>query len=242
MKTNYTTAFLGMAALLSFSIVSCAQNPKISTKTITIINGDTTISESNMDEKDIEKMMKDINVTISDNGENSKKIVKKIVISGDDADDAKAMAYAYSTGDGEDQDIEVTTDENGGETRIIIKKTDDKSEKSGKDGKTEKGSKDGKDGKKVITKTINVRDEKGEKEHMSLNIKIKNTTASVEVETGSNSPLNISVLDENGKQVFYDTQQNGSKYSKEIPLGKKGTYFLNLIQDKKSTSEKIVVE
>ena len=54
--------------------------------------------------------------------------------------------------------------------------------------------------------------------------------------------MNVSVLDENGKQVFYDTQKVGGKYSKEIPLGKKGTYFLNFIQNKASTTEKIIVE
>ncbi|MFL5765065.1 MAG: T9SS type A sorting domain-containing protein [Bacteroidia bacterium] len=240
MKTNYITGFLGMAALLSLSIVSCAQDSKMKTKTITIINGDTTISESDgPDGKEINKMMKDINVTISADGDSTKKIVKKIVIRGENADDAKAMAYAYSTGDGDDQDIEVNTDEHGGETKIIIKKKDDKGDKRDKG---EKGDKGDKGEKKVITKTIRVTDGKEEKEHMNLNINVKNTTAKIEIETGSKSPLNISVLDENGKQVFYDTQKDGSKYSKEIPLGKKGTYFLNLIQDKKSTSEKIVVD
>jgi hypothetical protein len=233
MKTNHNTAFLGMAVLLSLSTVSCAQNPKVSTKTITIINGDTTISESNMDEKDVDKMMKDIDVRISDDGDSSKKIIKKIVINGDDMDDAKTMAYAYSTG-GDDQDIEVTTDERDGETKIVIRKKD-----TDKKDKEEKGKKEE---KKIVTKTIRMKDGKEEKESMHLNITVKNTVAKVEVETGSKAALNVSVLDENGRQVFYDTQQNGNKYSKEIPLNKKGTYFLNLIQDKKSTSEKIVIE
>jgi hypothetical protein len=159
------------------------------------------------------------------------------VINGDDKDDAKAMAYAYSIGDEDanDQDIEVTTDDKGTQTKIIIRK-------DAKDGKGDKGDKGDKGERKVIRKTIRVNDGKDEKEHLNLNINVKNTNAKLEIETGSSSPLNISILDENGKQVFYDSQKNGSKYSKDIPLGKKGTYFLNLIQDKKSTSEKIIVE
>jgi hypothetical protein len=241
MRTNYQTAFLGMAALLSISAASCAQNPGVKTKTITIINGDTTISEGSLKDEDIEKIMKDIHISISEDGDtkHEKKIVKKIVIDGDDIKegDAKAMAYAYSIGDGEAEDIEVTTDENGSETRIIIKKSGDE-----KGGKGEKGEKGEKNERKVVRKTVRVNDGKEEKEHMSLNIDVQNTTAKINVETGSKSPLNISVLDENGKQVFYDTQADGSKYSKEIPLAKKGTYFLNIIQDKKSTSEKIVIK
>src|ERR1043166_4012073 len=130
MKTIYNNAFFGMAALLGISLVSCAQNPNVKTKTITIINGDTTISEGKIDDKDIDKMMKDINVTINSDGDSTHKIVKKIIISGDDAEDAKAMAYAYGVNDGDDQDIEVTTDGNGSQTKIIIKKGDKSDKRS----------------------------------------------------------------------------------------------------------------
>ena len=81
-----------------------------------------------------------------------------------------------------------------------------------------------------------------ENKSVSININVKGTSAKIDVETGSKEPLNVSILDENGKQVFYDSQKAGGKYSKEIPLEKKGTYFLNLIQNKVSTTEKIIVE
>ena len=49
------------------------------------------------------------------------------------------------------------------------------------------------------------------------------------------------ILDENGKQVHYDTQKAGGNYLKEIKLEKKGTYFLNIIQNKQSTTDKIII-
>lgn len=222
-----------MAALLvtaAFATTACGQHAKV--KTITIVNGDTTISESNMDEKDLAKFEKQISITVDDDDKSDKKIVKKIIINGDEKDmkDAEAMAYSFSTGDGEAQDVEVSTGKDG-ETKVIIKK-----------GGKEKG--EGKEEKTIVRKSMSITsdDAKTEKENLNVNINIKNTTAKVDVETGSKEPINISILDETGKQVFYDSQKTGGKYSKEIPLGKKGTYFMNIIQNKKSSTEKIVIE
>ncbi|MCW3084712.1 MAG: hypothetical protein JWP12_2078 [Bacteroidetes bacterium] len=200
-------------------------------KTITIINGDTTISESTTSEKDVQQMEKDLDISINDDGK-QKTIVKKIVIKTDGSDNAEAMAYTMS--DGKDDDVIVTTGEDGTQTKIIINKDDD--DKS-----------DAKDKKVIIKKSapvivMNDASGKREKEKLSISIQLKNTTATVEVASSSKLPLNISILDENGKQVFYDSQKDGGNYKKEIPLKNKGTYFLNLIQDKKSTTEKIVVE
>ncbi len=198
-------------------------------KTITIINGDTTISESTANEKDMQQMEKEMNISINDDGKQQKTIVKKIIIKTDGDGDAEAMAY--SMGDGKDDGVMVTTDDDGTQTKIIIKKDDD--DKTGAKGK-----------KVIVKKSMQMNDAGGktEKENLNINIQLKNTTATVEVASGSKAPLNISILDENGKQVFYDSQKEGGNYKKEIPLKNKGTYFLNLIQDKKSTTEKIVVE
>lgn len=201
MKFLYNKSLFGMLAVIAVTTVACAQNPKV--KTITIINGDTTISESNLDEE-LSKLEKDINITISDDGKEGKTIVKKIIINEGKEGEGKAMAYAYSIDDGKE-------DAKGGEDKKVIVK----SSMSIDDGKMEK---------------------------MNLNLNVKGTTASVKIETGSKDPINISVLDENGKQVFYDSQKDGSKYSKDIKLDKKGTYFMNIIQNKKSTTEKIIVE
>lgn len=228
----YPSSLLSLMIVLGISSASCGQNAKV--KTITIINGDTTITEKNMDEKELADIDKQIRIMIQEDGDSSsKKIVKKIIINNDKDDDGKAMAYAYSTDDDKDQDVEVTTDENGKETKIIIKH-DDKNDAAEKNDPKEK--------KTVIRKSISTTNDKKENESLNVNIRIKNTTAMLEVESNSKEPLNVSILDENGKQVFYDSQKIGNKYSKDIPLGKKGTYFLNLIQDKKSTTEKIIVE
>ena len=224
MNRNYTLAFMSGLLVMTMATVSCAQGPKV--KTITIVNGDTTITESNLDEKEIAKLEKEIEVIITDDGksEGTKKIVKKIIIN-DDKKDGEAMAYAYSIG-GDGEDVEITTNEDGKEMKVVVKSGE------GKEGKE----------KKVIKKEIRSEGASNEKSNVNVNISVKNTTAKVEIETSSKEPMNVSVLDENGKQVFYDSQKTGGKYSKEIPLGKKGTYFLNFIQNKTSNTEKIVVE
>ena len=224
MKLPYKQS-LALLTVIALTGVACGQNAKV--KTITIINGDTTISEKEIGDADIADIEKQITMVINHDGDTTgKKVVKKIIINGDDRKDGDAMAYAYSMTDGKDDDVEITTDENGKETRIIIKK-DDK----------EKG--DNKQGKTVISRSASSSDERG-KASMKLNISVSNSMAKVEAESSSKEPLNVSILDENGKQVFYDSQKGGGKYSKEIKL-KKGTYFLSLVQDKKSTTDKIVI-
>lgn len=223
MNKNYTTLFMIGLLVLSIAIASQAQTKK--TKTVTIINGDTTISESNMDEKEMKKMDKQIQVTMNDGADSEKKVVKKIIIH-DEKNDGDAMAYAYAMGE-EDDNVQVTTSDDGKETKIIIKKGDGKES-------TEKT--------KVVKKEMKAEGVSKEKSTLNMNISIKNTTAKVDIETSSKEPMNLSILDENGKQVFYDSQKEGGKYSKEISLGKKGTYFLNFIQNKSSKTEKIIVE
>jgi len=229
MKFLYKGQTLATLAIIAITTVACGQNAKV--KTVTIINGDTTVSESNLDNKELAKMEKEITIMINDDGKAEKKIVKKVIISGDKDSESNTMAYAYSSDDDKDMkdvDVQISTDENGKKTKIIIKKDN---EKEGE--RTEK---------RTTVKKMDVSKDDIEKESIDLNISVQNKNAKVEVETGSKEPLNISVLDENGKQIFYDSQKKGGKYSKEIPLGKKGTYFLNIIQNKKSSTEKIIVE
>jgi hypothetical protein len=192
-------------------------------KTITIINGDTTITESN-DDTEFKKIEKEISVIREGNSKEEKKtVVKKIIINSDNDKNGDAIAYAYST-DGDD--AEVITSDDGKETRIVIK--NDKN-----DGKA--GEK-----KKVVKRAIEP--ERAEsREKMNLNISIKDKTATLGIETSSKEPLYISVLDEAGKQVFYDSKKDAGKYNKDVKL-EKGTYFLNIIQNKKTSNEKIIIE
>lgn len=224
MNKNYLIAYISTMLVLVMAIESNAQTTK--TKTITIVNGDTTISESNVDEKTLVQMEKEMEIIINDDGkgDGKKTIVKKIIIN-DDKKDGEAMAYAYSYGnDGED--VEIITNEDGKEMKVIVKNGDGKASKD----------------KNVIKKEIKCEGPAKEKVTLNLNISIDKTTAKVQIESSSMEPMNVSVLDENGKQVFYDSQKTGGKYSKEIPLGKKGTYFLNFIQNKTSKMETIIVE
>ncbi|MCW3104965.1 MAG: hypothetical protein JWO09_3405 [Bacteroidetes bacterium] len=172
---------MAVLTVIALTGVACGQNAKV--KTITIINGDTTVSEKEAGDADIEKQ---ITMVINHDGDSAgKKVVKKIIINGDGQKDGDALAYAYTINDGKDED-------------------------------------------------------EPEKASMKLNIRVTGNMAKVEAESSSKEQLNISILDENGKQVFYDSQKSGGKYSKEIKL-EKGTYFLNLVQDKKSTTDKIVI-
>lgn len=196
------------SGLLFMSMVACGQPTKI--KTITIIDGDTTISESNGNEPIGKTMQSD-----DTNGTSGKHIVKTIRIeTNSDSSDEQAMAYAFT--DGTDENTNVQTDDDGKETRIIIK------------------SKGGK------TPGTNRKDET--KVERKMKLIVNNTTAHLELETGNSKAIAISVLDENGKQVFYDTQSNGTNYKKDIPLNKKGVYFLNIVQDKTCTNHKIIVD
>ena len=201
MNILYKKTCAAIFIFAAITSVATAQNTRV--KTITIVNGDTTINEST--EKN---------------------------------EDAKAVAYAYSFDDMDAENIEVTSDGEGNETKIIIKK-----DGNGKPARPAGGN-ETKNEKKIVTKTVVINDDgdEKEKESINMNINVKNTTVKVEITTNSKEPINISILDENGKQVFYESQKTGGNYSKEIPLGKKGIYFLNFIQNKKSKTEKIVVE
>lgn len=206
MNRKYIIAYVSTMLVLVITIGSYAQGTK--TKTITIVNGDTTITESNLGKKKVTKMEKEIEIMIND-----------------DKKEGETMAYAYAFGD-EGDDMEITTSEDGKEMKVIVKTGE------GKDSKE----------KNVIKKEIKCEGPAKEKVTLNLNISINKTTAKVNIESSSKEQMNVSILDENGKQVFYDSQKVGGKYSKEIPLGKKGTYFLNFIQNKTSKTETIIVE
>lgn len=195
---------------------ACGQNAKV--KTITIVNGDTTISEKIIGDKEIAEIEKQITMVVTSDSSNGKKMIKKIVINGDDKN-ATSMAYAFST-DGE-ENVEISADEKGTKTKIIVT-TDEKNDSK----------------KKIIKKTA----VKEDNEIVDLNINIKNNVLKLDLTTASKEPISVSVMDENAKQVFSETQKAGNKYSKEIKLDKKGIYFLNIIQNKKITTEKIIVE
>ena len=222
MNRKYIIAYMSTMLVLVITIGSYAQGTK--TKTITIVNDDTTITESNVGKKELAKMEKEIEIMINDDAKEEKKIVKKIIIN-DDKKEGQTMAYAYAIGDDGD-DVEITTSEDGKEMKVVVKTGE------GKDSKE----------KNVIKKEIKCEGPAKEKVTLNLNISIDKTTAKVQIESSSKEPMNVSILDENGKQVFYDSQKVGGKYSKEIPLGKKGTYFLNFIQNKTSKMETIIVE
>jgi hypothetical protein len=224
MKNIYQIGFTGSMLLLSIIVSSCGQNPKI--KTITIVNGDTTISEGEFNEKEFAEMGKHIEISMTGDGDGSEKRIKKILISNENEEN-KANSESTNNNDQEEREVQVTKNENGTETRIIVKKREEKNQE---------------ETRKIVKKEIGTVSEAKGNNTLNLNISIKNTTATIIVKTNSKEALNINVLNENGKQIFYDTQKTGGKYNKEIPLGKKGTYFLNLIQNKKSTTEKIIIE
>ncbi|MBL7889020.1 MAG: T9SS type A sorting domain-containing protein [Bacteroidia bacterium] len=228
MKNLYNkTIAASLVVAIAITGVACGQNAKV--KTITIVNGDTTISEKTIGKDEIAEIEKQITMVVSEDGKaGDKKIVKKIIINGDEKNTEDAMAFAYSIHDSKNEDIEVTTDENGNTTTKVIVK------EGGKEGEATSE-------KKVVKKTVVINDGKTEKEDLNVNINVKKNVVKIDMASSSKEPINVSILDENGKQIHYDSQKEGGNYSKEIKLEKKGTYFLNIIHNKQSTSEKILI-
>ncbi|MBN8696490.1 MAG: T9SS type A sorting domain-containing protein [Bacteroidetes bacterium] len=228
MKNLYNkTIAASLVVAIAITGVACGQNAKV--KTITIVNGDTTISEKTIGKDEIAEIEKQITMVISEDGKaGDKKIVKKIIINGDEKNAEDAMAFAYSIHDSNNENIEVTTDENGNTTTKVIVK------EGGKEGEATSE-------KKVVKKTVVINDGKAEKEDLNVTINVKKNAVKIDMASSSKEPINVSILDENGKQIHYDSQKEGGNYSKEIKLEKKGTYFLNIIHNKQSTSEKIVI-
>ncbi|MDQ3046474.1 MAG: T9SS type A sorting domain-containing protein [Bacteroidota bacterium] len=226
MKKNYTFSLLTLSAVF----LICSQSIAQKKQTITIINGDTTISEGTISPKEMVEIEKRVNISMNDQNDSGKTIVKKIIIREGDMKDKEVMAYAYSF-DESDEDIQITIDEKGNEKRIVTRKSGESID----DKKTDK--------KIIREKVISPDSPTGSSSsRISLNIEVKEKTIKLDIEAGEKEPLNVSLLDENGKQIFYDSKKEGGKYRKEIKLEKKGTYFLNIIQNKKSTTEKIIVE
>ena len=117
MNKKYIIAYISTMLVLFITIGSDAQGTK--TKTLTIVNGDTTITESNLDKKEVAKMEKEVEIIINDDGKEEKKIVKKITIK-DDKKEGETMAYAYAIGDDGD-DVEIATSEDGKEMNAVVK-------------------------------------------------------------------------------------------------------------------------
>ncbi len=220
MKHFYLKTFLFVTAI-AIVLTACGQN-NAKVKTITIVNGDTTISEKIIGDKEIAEIEKQITMIVTSDSTNGKKMVKKIVINGDDKNSA-SLAYSFSND--ENAEMEINADEKGNKTKIVIT-TDEKDD----------------NGKKIIKKSTSKSSTKDENELVDLNINVKNNVLKVDFTSASKEPINVSIMDENAKQVFYETQKSGNKFSKEIKLDKKGIYFLNIVQNKKITTEKIIVE
>lgn len=227
MKNLYNKA-LGASLLIAIAItgIACGQNAKV--KTITIINGDTTVSEKTIGTDEIAEIEKQITMVVSEDGKaGDKKVIKKIIINGDKSEGKDEMAFAFSNSSEKNEEVEVVTDENGKTTTKIIVKGDGKEEASSD--------------QKIIKKSVTINDGKTEKENVSVNINVNKNVVKINYTSSSKEAINVSILDENGKQIHYDTQKAGGNYFKEIKLEKKGTYFLNIIQNKQSTSDKIII-
>ena len=92
MKKFYQISFIAcMLLLVGIIVSSCGQNPTI--KTITIVNGDTTISEGEFNEKEFAEMGKHIEISMTEDSDGSEKRIKKILIH-DENEENKAFPRA----------------------------------------------------------------------------------------------------------------------------------------------------
>ena len=116
MKNIYQIGFTVSMLLLSIIVSSCGQNPKI--KTITIVNGDTTISEGEFNEKEFAEMGKHIEISMTGDGDGSEKRIKKILISNENEEN-KANSESTNNNDQEEREVQVKKNENGMEEVTI---------------------------------------------------------------------------------------------------------------------------
>lgn len=252
MKTSYQLLLFPLPVFLLISGIACGQKePAGSTgkrvKTITIVNGDTTITESNISENEF---------AWTDNNKKDSKNVKVMKIISSDGDTAeineietKIKTIMDEKGNGEKMHKKIIMIDENGNTKTIQTENsfsydfniDNKGKKKVIIIDDEEDMP--KDGKRIVKKvgSHNEGDALPVK-NININVDEKKQTIKLELESEKEDAINVVVMDEQGKQVFYDSQKNGKKYEKEIKLDKKGVYFLSIIQNKKVMNERIVIE
>jgi hypothetical protein len=206
MKSIYIKSIPFMIAAATLVTNAGAQTK---TKTITIIDGDTTITEKELDH--------DI-IIITENTDKDGKVSRKKTVVRDAEPREDAVAYSYRSG--REEDIEIRTN-NGREDKVIIRK--------------EKGAHDRSD--MEMLRAERALDKSG----LNVQLNVEKDVMKLEVESSGKEPVHISLLDENGKQILYETQKDGKKYSKEMKLNK-GAYFLNVIHNQNTTTDKIIIK
>jgi hypothetical protein len=269
MKTNTTTKAIIVSIAVLTGLTGWAQNAakpnnnKMKVKTITIVDGDTTINEQTIDTPDLKDLEKNL-----DNIKGKNVNVTVMAMAGTD----KAMENMDSLM--KSMNVEVYTNEaKGGKEqkkkvkKVIIKNGNANTNSSSYSFDTEDAEPgdvivreiktEAKDGKKVtVMSTVKVLDSKtttdkltSTKKELSLQQlnfypNPSNGKFSLEFETSDKDPVTIHIMDTNGKEVYNETVKGEEKYKREIELGaaSKGIYVINLQQGKRSTSKKIIIE
>lgn len=240
-------------------------NHQMKVKTITIIDGDTTINEQIIDqgelkdlEKDLDKLKgKNVNVMVLAAG--ADKAMPNI-----DSLMKNVEVFTNETGDENDHKMKVKKviiNNNQGNTGAYNYKFETEDVEPGdvviNDIRNE--SKDGKsECKKVkVVSCVRVMETQSRKNSTPTGIKNElkpealnfypnpsNGKFSLEFETGDKSPVAITITDVTGKQVYAETLKGEEKYKHEIDLNSqsKGVYVINLQQGKRSVAKKIIIE
>ncbi|MBI2271905.1 MAG: T9SS type A sorting domain-containing protein [Bacteroidetes bacterium] len=241
-------------------------NHQMKVKTITIIDGDTTINEQTIDqgelkdlEKDLDKLKgKNVNVMVlaaagTDKAlPNMDSLMKNIEVftkeTGDEKDQKKKVKKVIINNDVTNTSAYSynfdTEDAEPGD--IVVKEIRNES----KDGKSECKKVKAVSCIKVIetqnTKNSTPTGTKNELKLETLNFypNPSNGKFSLEFETGDKSPVAITITDVTGKQVYAETLKGEEKYKREIDLNSesKGVYVINLQQGKRSVAKKIIIE
>lgn len=278
MKTFFTNT--NIIAGTSFALISACVFPtetfaqkeksdKVVVKTITIVNGDTTITEKTMNEKDLNKTggTQSQMVFISDNGKVQRMNIDSLI---------KAAGM-------ENFDILINSDGNENDTKKTMKKiiVNAESDKPGaysysytindddtvgmKDGNETIDeriynivSSDGKTNKviaintKIIIKDVTP-ETKDKTTAVTNELKINKLNFfpnpssgnfTLEFESPNNDAISIKITDVNGKQVYNETVKGEGHQSKQIDISNesKGVYFILLQQGKNISTKKITIE
>jgi hypothetical protein len=205
MRIIYKKSGMLFIAAIAMSSVVRAQN---TVRTITIVNGDTTLSETIVGDKEA-----------SD-------------IAGKRRPEEKVIVRKKTEGDG------AVADRGKEELRIEKRITIIENEKERmEDVRSDRR----KDDRIVEVEREMSSDRKADGKGLKISVEVKDRTLKLSIESSDKEPVYISLLDSQGKQILYEVQKDNSNYSKEQKL-EKGSYFLNVIKDKKTSQEKIEIQ
>jgi hypothetical protein len=253
-------------AFAFFPMAFAQESDKVKIKTITIINGDTTITEKVIDKKEMEmkkEMHKEHEMKMKGEGHyHHKKVEKEEIIikekGGKETRKTMIMIHEDGDGDTEFKNIEIHKNDKG-EIKILkdgkeIKQGDDGVMIINKEVHVDKG--DGDKHKKTMVKVMITEEgenkgskkgktpEGGSKENLKVYPNPSKGEMNFEFDLEGKEKALVTVTDVNGKEIFREEIKDKGHFKRTVQLGEnaKGVYILTITEGKKKSTAKLVFE